>query len=601
MVCSARLPLTAVDPRAETRPPPPRLAASIRPRATIFLYSAAVSVLRTLVNSSRALITGAREIARFQEIATVFIRHGFGWAYGQLKLRRELQVEHEGTDLTKATLASPDTGKRLVAAFNELGPTFVKLGQILSTRTDLLPESITSELATLQDNVSMLPFEDVREQLENNLGPQWRDHFEEFDEQPLASASIAQVHRATLKNGRRVVLKVQRPGVKPKITGDLGVLYAIAGWLEEGIVEAAAMDVRGTVTSFTKSILQELDFRIEARNLERFRQLHRDNPLVVFPEVFTDLSTEEVLCMEFLEGRNFATAIDDGEDVSTVAESYFKVAYKMLFIDGFFHGDLHPGNVLVMEDHRLGVLDCGMVGRLSPAMKDKVIDILHAVLNEDLEGVARTFYDLSIRTELVDYQRFEADVIELGERYLSGLPLSEVQIGTLFSEIVAGAARHSVRMPTDFTMMFKAIITTEGMAKMIAPETDPIELARPYIMQMVTDRYSPDRLKQVAIADFALLSRMARSLPHSLPAVIEDVRAGKLTFRLNNDTLDRQREAADARSRRMIRTALTIACLVCGTYSLGLSLPVWSLVGLPVITAAFFVLAGVGVFTVIWR
>lgn len=560
-----------------------------------------MSLLRTLVSSSRALITGAREVARFQEIARVFIRHGFGWAYRQLKVRRELEVEFEGRELTKATLASPDTGKRLVAAFNELGPTFVKLGQILSTRTDLLPESITSELATLQDSVTRVDFADIESQLVKELGSEWRGKFEEFDEEPLASASIAQVHRATLEGGRKVVLKVQRPGVKPKITGDLGVLHAIAGWLEEAIPEAAAMDLRGTITSFTKSILQELDFRIEARNLDRFRSTHEDNTQVVFPAVYDELSTEEVLCMEFLEGRNFAHAIEEGEDVSAVAETYFKVAYKMLFIDGFFHGDLHPGNVLVMDDHRLGVLDCGMVGRLSPAMKDKVIDILHAVLNEDLEGVARTFYDLSIKSDLVDYPRFEADVIDLGERYLSGLPMSEVQIGMLFSEIVAGASRHSVRMPTDFTMMFKAIITTEGMAKMIAPQTDPIELARPYIMQMVADRYSPDRIKQMAIRDFSMFSRLARSMPHSIPGVIEDLRAGKLTFRTNAETLDRQERSANARTARSIRTALTVTCLVCGTYTMGLGLPVWSLVGIPVITAVFFVFAGVGLFTVIWR
>lgn len=540
-------------------------------------------------------------MARFQEIARVFIRHGFGWAYRQLKVRRELEVEFEGRELTKATLASPDTGKRLVAAFNELGPTFVKLGQILSTRTDLLPDSITSELATLQDNVSQVDFADIESQLVKELGEDWRGKFEEFDEEPLASASIAQVHRATLEGGRRVVLKVQRPGVKPKITGDLGVLHAIAGWLEEAIPEAAAMDLRGTITSFTKSILQELDFRIEARNLDRFRSTHQDNVQVLFPAVYDELSTEEVLCMEFLEGRNFAHAIEEGEDVSAVAETYFKVAYKMLFIDGFFHGDLHPGNVLVMDDQRLGVLDCGMVGRLSPAMKDKVIDILHAVLNEDLEGVARTFYDLSIKSDLVDYPRFEADVIDLGERYLSGLPMSEVQIGMLFSEIVAGASRHNVRMPTDFTMMFKAIITTEGMAKMIAPQTDPIELARPYIMQMVADRYSPDRIKQMAIRDFSMFSRLARSMPHSIPGVIEDLRAGKLTFRTNADTLDRQERSANARTARSIRTALTVTCLVCGTYTMGLGLPVWGLVGIPVITAVFFVFAGVGLFTVIWR
>jgi ubiquinone biosynthesis protein len=176
-----------------------------------------------------------------------------------------------------------------------------------------------------------------------------------------------------------------------------------------------------------------------------------------------------------------------------------------------------------------------------------------------------------------------------------------VQIGTLFSEIVTGAARHNVRMPTDFTMMFKAIITTEGMAKMIAPETDPIELARPYIMQMVADRYSPDRLKQMAIRDVSQFSRLARSLPHSLPAVIDDLRAGKVTLRTNPDTLERQKEAADARAGRAIRAALTITFMLCGTYSLGLGLPVWGLVGIPAITAVFFVFAGVGIFTVIWR
>ncbi len=560
-----------------------------------------MSVLRTLVGSSRALITGAREVARFREIATVFITHGFGWAFAQLKLRRELQVDYEGADLTRAALASPDTGQRLVAAFTELGPTFVKLGQILSTRTDLLPDAIIKELEALQDNVGPLPFADVDAQLKRNLGPDYRDAFRDFDEKPLASASIAQVHRATLTNGNAVVLKVQRPGVRPKIESDLGILYVMAGWLEEAIEEAQAMDLRGIITGFTKSISQELDFRIEARNLQRFRKLHEGDTRVVFPRVFEELSTSEVLCMEFLEGRKFSEVIEAGEDTTPLVSTYFDVAYKMLFIDGFFHGDLHPGNVLVMPDNRIGILDCGMVGRLSPSMKDKIIDILHAVLNEDLESVARTFYDLSIRTEHVDYERFEADVIEIGERYLVGLPLSEVQIGLLFAEIVAGATRHHVRMPTDFTMLFKAIITTEGMAKTIAPDSDPIELARPFIMQMVKERYSPDRLKQIAIADFNMLSRMFRTLPHSLPAVLDDLRAGKLALTLSRETLERQKRDADARAARAIRAALTITFLACGTYTLGLGLPVWNLVGIPLVSALFFLAAGFGLFTILWR
>lgn len=570
-----------------------------------------MSVLRTLVSSSRALITGAKEVARFREIARVFVTHGFGWVFAQLKLRRELQPDLEGMDLARATLASPDTGKRLVAALTQLGPTFVKLGQILSTRSDLLPESIIAELTTLQNNVEPLPFAELEGQLVKTLGKDWRARFASFDETPLASASIAQVHRATLlagegegdeggKAGKQVVLKIQRPGVRPKIESDLGILYAIAGWVEEAIDEAQAMDLRGVITDFTKSISQELDFKIESRNIERFQRNFTAFDNVVFPAVYDELSSTEVLCMEFLPGRKFSDVLGAGESTDAVVRVYFDVAYKMLFHDGFFHGDLHPGNVLMLPDGRLGVLDCGMVGRLSPAMKEKLVDILWAVLNEDLEAVARAFWALSIRHGHVDYQAFEVDVIEIAERYIVGLPLSEIQIGTLFGEIVAGATKHQVRMPTDFTMMFKAIITTEGMAKAIAPDLDPIELARPYIEQMVTARYTPERLKQQALADFGVFSRMFRTLPNSVPDLIDELRGGKVAVGLTPKSLEVLAQAADARSRRAVRAAITIACLACGTYSLGLGLPIWGLVGMPALSAAFFFAAGVGVFS-LWR
>jgi ubiquinone biosynthesis protein len=581
-------------------------ASAVAPAGAAGISSPAVSVLRTLVSSSRALITGAKEVARFREIARVFVTHGFGWVFAQLKLRRELQPDLEGMDLARATLASPDTGKRLVAALTQLGPTFVKLGQILSTRTDLLPESIIAELTTLQNNVEPLPFSELEGQLVKTLGKDWRARFASFDETPLASASIAQVHRATLPAGeagqpdKQVALKIQRPGVRPKIESDLGILYAIAGWVEEAIDEAQAMDLRGVITDFTKSISQELDFKIESRNIERFQRNFAALDNVVFPAVYDELSSTEVLCMEYLEGRKFSDVLGAGESTDAIVRVYFDVAYKMLFHDGFFHGDLHPGNVIMLPDGRLGVLDCGMVGRLSPAMKEKLVDILWAVLNEDLEAVARSFWALSIRHGHVDYQAFEVDVIEIAERYIVGLPLSEIQIGTLFGEIVAGATKHQVRMPTDFTMMFKAIITTEGMAKAIAPDLDPIELARPYIEQMVTARYTPERLKQQALADFGVFSRMFRTLPNSVPDLIDELRGGKVAVGLTPKSLEVLQQAADARSRRAVRTAITIACLACGTYSLGLGLPVWGLVGMPALSAAFFFAAGVGVFS-LWR
>ncbi|MCB9567861.1 MAG: AarF/ABC1/UbiB kinase family protein [Myxococcales bacterium] len=561
-----------------------------------------MSVLRTLVSSSRALVTGAKDVARFREIATVFVSHGFGWFVAQLKLRRELQVEYEGADLTRQAAGSADTGKRLVAAFTALGPTFVKLGQILSTRPDLLPEPIINELTALQDQVSPVDFAAIDAQLQRNLGPGYRARLRELDEEPLASASIAQVHRAVLIDGAEVVLKIQRPGLRPKIHSDLNILMAMAGYFEEAFHEAEAMDLSGVIAGFAKSLAQELDFQHEARNIDRFRRNFADEPKIRLPRVHEELSTTEVLCMEFVRGRKFSEVLESGEDTGPLVESYFNAAYKMLFIDGFFHGDLHPGNVFVQDDNGLAIIDCGMVGRLSPAMKDKLIDVLWAVINEDLQGVARTFYALAIHKGKVDYAAFEADVVEVAERYLVGVPLSEIQIGELFGELVAGATRHNVRMPTDFTMMFKAIVTTEGLAKSIAPDVDPIELARPFIEKMVAERYSPERLKQTALADFHMLSRVLRSLPQQLPAVLSDIQEGKIAVGIAPGTLRQQNEAAERRQRRALRTALAATFLVCGTYTLSLGgLPGFASLGIPYISVFFFAAAAYGVFLAWWR
>jgi ubiquinone biosynthesis protein len=550
-----------------------------------------VSVLRTIVHSSRALVTTAKDAARFREIAQVFIRHGFGWVVAQLRLRRELQVEHEGDDLGRAALSSPDTGKRLVKALTTLGPTWVKFGQILSTRPDVIPESIIVELQTLQDAVEPVPFAEIDGQLQRNLGKDWRSKFERFEETPLASASIGQVHEAVLLDGRRVVLKIQRPGIRPKIESDVNILHTIAGYMEEAFPEAHIMDLRGMVRGFAKSLAQELDYRTEAGNMDRFRRNFEGHPDIHVPEVHQALSTDQVLTMEFIVGRKFDKVIEEGRAPDDLVKRYFNVAYKMLFLDGFFHGDLHPGNILLMEDGRLGLLDCGMVGRLSPSRKDKVIDIIHAVINEDLDLLARTFFSLAIPQGPVDYPAFEADCIAVAEQYLVGVPLAQIEIGGLFQQLVDGAARHNVRMPTDFTMMFKAILTTEGLAKALAPDVDPIELARPFITQMVTERYSPERIKQQAIRDLMAYSGMARSIPTTVPMLLDRLGAGKIEFGTRAETLELQHKAADLRVGRGIRAATSITFVVCGTLVIGfqgLPIAIW---GIPWLSIGFWTLA----------
>lgn len=561
-----------------------------------------VSVLRTIVSSSRALVTGAKDLARLREIARVFWGHGFGWVIAQLKIRRELAVEEDrGESLARIALTSPDTGKRLVAALTELGPTWVKFGQILSTRPDLFPASIISELAILQDAVEPVPFEDVKSQLARHLGADYMDHFQSLEEVPLASASIGQVHKAVLKDGSEVVLKIQRPGIKPKIQSDVHILAAVAGYIEEAFEEAQAMDLVGMVNDFAKSLSQELDYRSEALNMDRFRGNFAENEHVVIPRVYEDLSNAEVLCMEFIRGKKFSDVIREGGDTKAMVEIYFDAAYKMLFHDGFFHGDLHPGNVFLLEGNKLALIDCGMVGRLAPSRKEKVIDILWAVLNEDLEAVARTFFDLAIPQGAVDYPAFEADAIGVAERYIVGVPLSQIEIGQLFGALVNGATKHKLRMPTDFTMMFKAILTTEGLAKSIAPDVDPVELARPYIEAMITERYSPERMKQVAMADFQVLSGLARTLPRTIPLLLNRATKGELAFGISESTIDRQHAKAVERAGRNIRAAFALMFFLCGTLALTVSALPLAIWGIPWISVAFWAAAGFLMFTLLRR
>ena len=394
-----------------------------------------------------------------------------------------------------------------------------------------------------------------------------------------------------LADGTRVVLKIQRPGIHPKIESDVNILHTTAGYLEEAFSEAHIMDLRGMVRDFARSLSQELDYTVEANNMERFRRNFADSEDIHIPTVFKELSTSAVLTMEFIEGKKFEQVIAEGSAPDELVRRYFNVAYKMLFIDGFFHGDLHPGNVLLTSDGRLGLLDCGMVGRLAPSRKDKVVDIIHAVINEDLELLARTFFQLAIPQGPVDYPAFEQDAIAIAEQYLIGVPLSQIEIGVLFQQLVDGASRHAVRMPTDFTMMFKAILTTEGLAKAIAPDVDPIELARPYITQMVTERDSPERLKSQAIRDLIAFSGMARHIPNSLPMLLDDLHAGKLKLGVNDESLALQHKAADLRVGRAIRAALSIALLACGTVVIGVAgLPV-AIWGIPWLSIVFWGLA----------
>ncbi len=505
-----------------------------------------MSTLRSVYTNLVAARTTVRDVRRLDQIARVFARHGFGFLFSRLsgKDAAVARAVEEALEETGGAEAAPSAqGQALAIRFREaiedLGPTFIKFGQILSTRPDLIPAVFCDELQGLQDDVEPMGLDDVKSVIREELGRDPDQVFAAFDEAPLAAASIAQVHRARLEGGEAVAVKVQRPGIGATIEADLDILYWLARQLVAVAPETRLFDPAGIVREFEKAIRKELDFAAEARHMERFARNFRDVDYVHIPTVHKPLSTSKVLTMEFIDGVKITDAVTQGlGDGEVLAKRALHSLFKQFFKDGFFHGDLHPGNILVVPGNRLVYLDFGLVGRLTPDMKDRVVDLLFAVARRDFDAMARVLFDIGEREGAVDYDAFVADVYDVGERYFDETPLSEVDMGGLFRELVQGAMRHHMHMPATYTMVFKSLVTVEGLGKRIAPEMDIIAEAQPFIAELLKERYAPERLLKRANEMGHTLGRLMRQVPPALTRVLEDVDAGRLTFQIDFRRLD---------------------------------------------------------------
>jgi ubiquinone biosynthesis protein len=532
------------------------------------------SLIRTIYTGTVALRTVVTDAARARSIAAIVARHGFtqllAWRRaGDEAEKDEVRKELLGGESTPQSVAEKeDLAGRVVAMLEELGPTFVKFGQVLSTRPDLIPPLYVERLQKLQDHVSEVPLEDIRRQIELSLGDTIENLFGAFDERPMASASIAQVHGATLKDGTAVVLKVQRPGLKPVIDADLSLLRFLVDQAVGIFPEAESFDIRGMVTEFEASLRRELDFDVERRSLERFRRNFRDNPKIHLPAVYGDHCSRVVLCMERLHGRKL-TAIDDETERFRVAKIYLDAAYQMVFKDGFFHGDLHPGNVFVEDDGRLGLIDFGMVGRLSRQNRERLVDVLFSLMSEDLENVARIWFAVGKPGTSVDYAAFESEVIDVLERHIVGRDLDEWDLAAFFTDLAAGAVKHGIRLPSDFTMMFKAMVTTEGLARSVARGINPVEAARPYIEELIRDRYSLDRVKQKALVEGVRVVDLLWALPSTMERIVEKVEAGDLQVRLRHEHLSESARTMAAAANRIGLAVISAAGAVTGALTMG--------------------------------
>lgn len=558
-----------------------------------------MSTMRAVYTNFRAARTALKDMARAREIAVVLVRHGFGHFVEAWQLQDKIVLAPilQKSDVDGDRLSPYE---RICAALQELGPTFVKLGQILSTRPDLIPQELCDELKQLQDHVSTIPWEEAKAVLEEAMGRPVTEAFEEFDSSPLASASIAQVHSARLADGSDVVVKVQRPGIRATIEADLHILYWLARKVEETVPEAEAFDPVAIVREFERAISKELDFSFELKNLIRFSKNFTEWDQIYIPIPHEELSSESVLVMERLHGTKITEATDLGFDMESVARDCVSMLFKMVFEDGFFHGDLHPGNLWVLADGRVGLIDFGLVGRMSQANKDAMADLFLSIATKDNEGLARTLYNIGTKRGPTDYAAFEADVAELMDIYFDDVSLANIDFGSYLREIVEGAIRHNLRVPSDFTMFFKAIMTVEGIGKIISPNLDIVAECRPYVERLVAERYSPQRVVKNAADTIQAFARFGQKFPIVAHQFLEQIDEGRLNIGVEYPDAVKMEEQRTRRNNRLI-LALSAATLFGSGVAMRNDVVEPTILGWPwPTTLCVFIASAVGL-RVLWR
>jgi ubiquinone biosynthesis protein len=510
-----------------------------------------------------------RSIGRLSEIAQVMVRHGFGYFFEAHKLSDLLpgrSAEDRLADMaTEQGAASSARGQHLREVLDELGPTFVKFGQLLSTRPDVVPPDIVVELRGLQDDVRPFPFEQAERVIEEELGNTLERLFLDFEPAPVAAASIGQVHRATLPNGRRVAVKVQRPGAPQKIEADLGLLYQAARLARERIRALDFVDARQLVDEFARSIRKELDYRQEARNAENFHRHFAGHPHVRVPKVYWQYTRPRVLTLEWIDGIQLA----DLDLVTTTLEERREIAYRiteawmtMIFRHGFFHGDPHPANILLpTQAGAIGLVDFGAVGTLTDDDMSKLTGLFIDAANENLEQLPKRLADLGVRYPKDREGEFLAEIRELYYRYY-GASLSEVDPIQIVREGFQLIYSLNLHLPARFLLLDRTIATLASVGAELYPDFNVFEVARPYARDLMLERFSPHRVARRARRETLRYAQVIAEVPYQFHDFMEEIRDGQIEVGFVHKGLDQFLESMQNAINRLVIALMVVGGLI---------------------------------------
>lgn len=505
-----------------------------------------------------------RNLRRTREILTVLLNHGFGDVVERLHLRQYLQWGKRIIFRGAAEPVSPRTrGDRIRQSLESLGATFVKFGQVISTRPDLVPADVIEELKKLREHVTPFSSEQAIEILERDLGALVSELFAEFEVEPIAGGSLAQVHRAKHHNGTALAVKIRRPNVVRDVESDIALMLELAILVDRHIPEAQVFDPIGLVNHFARTIRRELNFTREARTTDEFARLFRNDATLHVPQPFWELTTEAVFTMEFIDGIRLddMSAVDSlGLSRREIGANGARIFMKQAFELGLFHGDPHPGNVRLMQDGSFCLIDYGMIGMLEDEQRDLLVDLFLAISRQNVASAVDVIQKLGNPFRPIDVPLLRADVREFVETYY-GLSLERLKIGSMLSEFVSILSIHGIRCPADFMLLIRAIVTLEGTGRSLDPNFNLAEHLSPFVERVVKERYSPSRIRRRLVGEIQTFTTLAHDVPLRMGEVLEKLSKDDLRIQLEHRRLDRLITEIDRSSNRIV-VSLVMSSLI---------------------------------------
>ena len=537
-----------------------------------------------------------RYAKRYGEILNVLIKYGFGDLVDALNIKQQIEIGIEKiTGKEPERIAKLSRPERVRMTLEELGPTFVKLGQLLSTRPDLIPLEYVQELSKLQDNVPAFPYDEVRAAVKAETGRFPEEIFHSIHKTPIAAASIGQVHKAILKHTEEVVaVKVQRPNIQQTIEVDLEIMLHLAYLMERHVTEMEVFHPTKVVNEFARSMEDELDYTVEASHIEHFARQFLDDETVYVPKVYRDLSTQRMLVMEFIDGTkasDFEHLKQQGYDLKEVASRGADSILKQICFYGFYHADPHPGNIFILPNNVVCFIDFGMMGHISQQQREDFTDFVELLINKDENKIVDALLKLTNFTEDPNRSELQRDLMEFIDRY-AYLPLKKLEIAKMLQSVLEILTKQGMSLKPDLYLMVKALSIAEGLGRSLDPEFEIAANAEPFFRNIKASRYTPKRIAGDLVDSGKELLRLFREIPGELREVLKNVRDGKLKIEIEYHELDRTLFRLDLISDR-IASAIVLASLIVGSSIIILSRtpPRWH--DMPVIGLAGFLIAAV--------